>query len=343
MDIQNHFYGHSAILAAHAGLRAPRHIPGLYQHGWTHVSPVGTHFAALASRAPRGGLFVWTHNSRGWSEERSHVETGFSTVPIGSAALYLARAAEAEGVRPPTTLGTVVIPFHGTRLLSVEGDQEGYAREVLEREGPSVVCLHVDDMRRPDIVSAWKDAGHTLTTAGERRDPAFLGRVMWLLMSAEKVVSNRLATALVYAAGVGTPISIYGPAFRVSGAAESTADAYMRDLWPEFYAEAPHTGLLRGIAERELGADYLRGPEELRTVLGWDRPTVKPFLDYWLGAPAAKALAVLRPDDAPAASNTEEVKASPLHFLKDPLEHLPDPLPRSASTALTAPQLGIRV
>ena len=31
MDIQNHFYGHSAALALAAGLPRPRHIPGVLQ------------------------------------------------------------------------------------------------------------------------------------------------------------------------------------------------------------------------------------------------------------------------------------------------------------------------
>jgi len=64
MDIQNHYYGHSAALARHAGLDSVRHIDGLLQHGWTVRSPVTVHFADFP-RLPRGARrLVWSHASR---------------------------------------------------------------------------------------------------------------------------------------------------------------------------------------------------------------------------------------------------------------------------------------
>jgi len=44
VDIQNHFYGHTAALAAYAGLSRPRHVAGLIQHGWTTVPPIPVNF-----------------------------------------------------------------------------------------------------------------------------------------------------------------------------------------------------------------------------------------------------------------------------------------------------------
>ncbi|WP_052207591.1 hypothetical protein [Sinomonas humi] len=339
MDIQNHFYGHSAVLAGHAGLRAPRHIPGLYQHGWTPVTPLRTHFADLAHATPPGNLFVWSHDSRGWTERESRMETGFSSTPIGAAALYLARHVEQSGMLPERSIDSVVFPFHGTRLVSVEGDQAGFAREVFEREGSAVVCMHVDDMQKPEIVKAWKDAGHIITTAGERRDPLFLARVMWLVMSAKKIVSNRLATALVYAAAVDTPVHIYGPHFQIAGIQETSSEEYLRELWPEFYEEEPNTAQLRKIAEQELGEAYLRSPLELRKVLGWDKRNPRPFIDYWLRSPLAKAEAILGLRDRKVGPLVNEVEVSPFQFFKNPFEHLPGALPRTASTTLVAPSL----
>ena len=88
MEAQNHFYGHSAALAAYAGLTRPRHIAGLVQHGWTAGSPVDTHFRDFPTlrddspgRWPTGArrLLVWSHESRGWSPDPS-----VETVPIGA-------------------------------------------------------------------------------------------------------------------------------------------------------------------------------------------------------------------------------------------------------------------
>ncbi|MFJ3956453.1 hypothetical protein [Arthrobacter sp. NPDC090010] len=342
MDIQNHFYGHSAVLAGYAGLDRPRHFQGLLQHGWTPVTPIRTHFADLAGSAPAGNLFTWTHDSRGWTEEQSQQETGFSSTPIGSPALYLAEMIERNGERPEPTLGTVVFPFHGTRLVAVEGDQAAYAREIFEKEGPSLVCMHADDLQRPDVVAAWKDAGHQLTTAGERRDPDFLAKVLWLIMNSRKVVSNRLATALVYAAAVGTPIEIYGPHFQIAGIQEESSEEYLRKLWPEFYDPEVTPEALQALARAELGAASMRSPEELRDVLGWNGRGFVAGFHYWLGAPLAKAAAILGLKKREVGPVVNAVKVSPWHFVFHPMEHLPDRLPKKVSTRLVQPPLDIQ-
>jgi len=239
---------------------------------------------------------------------------------------------------PPVTLPTVVFPFHGTRLLSIDGDQAAYAREIYDREGPSVICMHIDDLQKPDLVRAWTDAGHKLITAGERRDPNFLARVMWLVMSAEKVVSNRLATALFYAAAAGTKVSIYGPHFQIAGVAETSSEEYLRSLWPEFYdPKMPRIDHLR-IANQELGRDYMLSPEKLKTVLGWDKRNAKPFIQYWLQAPISKAQAVLGLRTREVGQVINEAKLSPWHFLRNPFEHLPQRLPTSVSTRAVEPE-----
>ena len=68
MDIQNHFYGHTAALAAYAGLSRPRHVAGLIQHGWTTVPPIPVNFGDFpdVEKDGRRTLFVWSHGSRAW-------------------------------------------------------------------------------------------------------------------------------------------------------------------------------------------------------------------------------------------------------------------------------------
>lgn len=338
MDIQNHFYGHSAVYAAHCGLPRPRHVAGLIQHGWTPVSPISTHFADLAGSAPTGNLFTWTHSSRGWTEAESAETTGFSSTAIGAPFLYLLDMVAAQEPQIEKTIDTVVFPFHGTRLVAVEGDQRAYAQEIYDREGPSTVCMHVDDLQRPDIVDAWTSSGHRITSAGERRDPNFLARVLWLLLSSRKVVSNRLATALVYGASAGIEVAIYGPHFQIAGISETSSESYLRKLWPEFYEKIDPADL-RLIADKELGREYMRSSVGLRQVLGWQTPSPRPFFDYWIGAPLEKAQAVLGTKKRAVGPVINEVKLSPLHFLRHPLEHLPDALPRSASSRTVEPRM----
>ena len=366
MDIQNHFYGHSAAYAAHAGLPAPRHIQGLVQHGWTPSSPVQSHFAELAATAPAGNLFVWSHDSRSWDPEQDEAVTGYRTTPIGAPLLYLADLVRARGRMPRRTLPVVVVPFHGSEIFQLEGDQSVYARQVYEKEGPAVVCLHVDDMQHEEIVRAWTDAGHRVTTCGQRKDPRFLSRNLWLLASARKVVSNRVATASFYAAALGTPVHTYGPFYSVKGAPASDPDEQgMRAMFPEFFAEDPDQEALREIAETELGRPWMRAPEELAGLLGWEGSTVRPALKYWLTGPVDKALKVLglkrsavdaerlrRADDAPASPDPsdgtppavleraeDDPTHHPLSFLRHPMQHLPERLPRRTYPEAIAPRI----
>ena len=326
MDIQNHFYGHSAALALSAGLRRPRHIQGILQHGWTTTSPalVLAHDFPHVGMDPRWPMLVWSHSSRGWSPETEERRS----VAVGSPFLHLAKAARAAGWQPTDSGRTLWIPFHGTRLVRVEGDHAALAREAFERDGASTVCLHVEDADDPEIVRAWAAPGHRLVTAGRRRDPDFLARILGLVGSARRVASNRLSTAVMYAAAIGKEVAVYGPPLAFTGD-EVRSVEQIRDLWPEFHGDTTPTDRTRPAAEAELGGTDLLPPAQLRTALGWDRPySTRSAGYYWLGSSARKAAAALgitRRTD-PEAFAVSSV--TPLAFLRHPLSHLPSRLPR---------------
>lgn len=326
MDIQNHFYGHSAALALAAGLRRPRHIQGILQHGWTTASPalVLAHDFPHVGVDPRWPVLAWSHSSRGWSPE---TETRRS-VAVGSPFLYLAREARAAGWAPSSSGRSLWIPFHGTRLVKVRGDHAALARQAFEREGAATVCLHVEDADDPAIVSAWSDAGHELVTAGPRRDPDFLARILDLVGSARRVVSNRLSTAVMYAAAVGKEVAVYGPPLAFTGDEVHSVDQ-IRDMWPEFHGETTVTDVTTASAEAELGAAHLLAPAQLRAALGWDSPlSARSASYYWFGSSVRKAAAALGVTGRTDAESFTVSSVTPRAFLRHPLSHLPAPLPR---------------
>lgn len=328
MDIQNHFYGHSTALALAAGLRRPRHIAGLLQHGWTVASPalVLAHDFPQVGVDPRWPMLVWSSTSRAWSpaaEERR-------SVPLGSPFLYLEREARAAGWRPERSGRTVWIPFHGTRLVKVVGDHAALAREAFEREGPATVCLHVEDADDPAIVAAWSAPGHELVTAGRRNDPDFLARILSLVGSARRVASNRLTTAVMYAAAIGTEVAVYGPPLALSGAESRSVDQ-VRELWPELHGDPVDPATATALARAELGASDLRPAAELRALLGWDRRSRRAAGYYWVGSNVRKAAAVLGLAQRSDAAQFDVSHLSPRAFLRHPLSHLPAPLPRRST------------
>lgn len=339
MDIQNHYYGHSAVLAAYTGLPRPRHVAGLLQHGWTATSPVAAHFADFprVGATPGRRLLVWSHRSRAWSPS----DEDRPTTAIGAPILYLERLLHARGWSRSDSLGPVFVPFHGTRLVRVTGAHAELARQVAKVDGPSTVCLHHEDLTDPEITEAWSGAGHRLVTAGRRDDPRFLLRIMHLAGNASRLSSNRLSTAVLYAAALGTPAAVWGDPLSF-GAQGADALAMLRERWPEFHTadvedgSRPDTGAAEAdaaataLARTELGADALLDPAGLRAALGWTRRSPGPLVQYYAASPLAKAAMVLGLTRRSAAA-TQAMSAGSFHpwlWLRHPLAAIPRPLGR---------------
>jgi hypothetical protein len=331
MDIQNHYYGHSAVFARYCGAKRLRHVSGLIQHGWTVSSPVTAQFGDFAGWGPSRRRLSWTSTSRAWSPEDpgNFFEDGTNMLTaVGAPYLYLLDAARENGSVPARGDRALVLPLHGTALLKVDGDHGAYARIVREVDGPATVCLHNDDLHDEEILSAWQSAGHRVVSAGDRRDPLFIGRILWMMSEARRVVSNRLSTSIMYAAASGADVAIYGPDFRLGHNAAADPGLVMRDFWPEFYDEATPQDVLSKLAEAELGRGDMRRPEELSALLGWDSSTLAPFVEYWASGPLTKAQTVLGLKKVPEGAHATESGLSPWHWIKHPLKHLPSPLPK---------------
>jgi hypothetical protein len=220
----------------------------------------------------------------------------------------------------------VVFPVHDTRIVKIESLDAALAEQVADRDGPALICLHPEDLDDPEKARIWTRFGHTVVSAGGRRDALFLGRILSLVRSARRVVSNQLSTAVLYAAAEGTDTAIYGPDAS-NGALGTGIAERTRELWPEFHDDAG-ASLRRSIALRELGQSHLLDADQLRTTLGWNHRSPGPFVNYWAGAPVRKAGAVLGLVKRPEGAQDPGAGVSPLVFLRHPLSHLPGVLPK---------------
>jgi hypothetical protein len=335
VDTQNHFYGHTAALAAYAGLSRPRHVAGLIQHGWTTVPPIPVNFGDFpeVERGGRRKLFVWSHSSRAWDPARAPRQS----FALGAPWAYLVSTeavqrllAGSTGSPGSCSGGTLIMPLHSTRIVEVRGDQGGLAQEYLRTEGPSTVCLHFEDIHKPEIVGSWRDAGHRVVTAGPRHDPDFLARVLALVVASQRLVANRLMTPVLYAASLGRDVAVYGDPLSLSGAQTHGQDA-IRSLWPELHGRALDRRVTTDLARTELGFQHVLEPVELRAVLGWASRSAGPALQYWAGAPLRKAVNVLGLGERDPGSTEKQVGASPVAWLRHPMSHLPRPLPARAA------------
>jgi len=329
VDTQNHFYGHTAALAAYAGLSRPRHVAGLIQHGWTTVPPIPVNFGDFpgVERGGRRRLFVWSHGSRAWDPTQSPRQSFALGAPwayLVSTGVALKLLAGSQGA------GTLIMPLHSTRIIEVRGDQGSLAREYLRTEGPSTVCLHSEDIHKPEIVGSWLDAGHRVVTAGPRHDPDFLSRILALVLASERVVANRLMTPVLYAASLGRDVAVYGDPLSISSAEIHGQDA-IRSLWPELHGTSLDREVTTDLARAELGFQHVLDPAGLRATLGWTSRSAGPAVQYWASAPLHKAMNVLGLGQRDPGSSEKQVGASPLTWLRHPMSHLPRPLPAHAA------------
>jgi hypothetical protein len=343
MESQNHFYGHSAAFAAYTGRPRPRHIRGLVQHGWTAVSPVATHFRDFPRLGldPRAShrLLVWSHDSRAWDPATER----HTTTPIGAQFAYLARAAGAVPTPREDRDEVVLMPVHGIQTQRVRGDHAGLARMWREREGAATACLYAADAADPEILEAYRGAGHRVVVLGERMDADFLWRLWTMLGRARRVVSNRLSTPVLYGGHLGADLGVYGDALRIDGEAGEQNDR-VRDTWPELHGEHLDPSVARPLIDRELGVEHLLQPVELEAALGWGGLTpLVPAVEFWSTSVAARAVVNLRrradqapgtPPPAKTAGQSEE--PSGLAFgawLRAAMSYLPRPLPRQVTAA----------
>jgi hypothetical protein len=270
----NHYYGHAHLFADYVGIPFPVMLDGYLQHGWN----LHDGFAVGTSFVPGANLFVWSDSvmRRGWAMGRRNYHV------IGSAWAYLLemeRAAPQIAV-PEKREGTIFYPFHGWEAQEVTGDHEAMLRQLQEVEsGPLTVCLYWVEYGNAAIREVYERAGCRVITHGMRgfaymgTDPDFLRKQYAELRAHERVVSNRLGSAILYGASVGCEVGVYGDPMIL----ENEDPVYggierQKRNWPELHQEVVPRAYVEPLAAEELGLRHVREPAEIMDLFCWTRP-----------------------------------------------------------------------
>lgn len=271
MHYANHYYGHAHILARYTGLGMPPMIWGYLQHGWN----IHDGFAVGTEFLPGLRKFVWSDvvARRGWAMGRRDYHV------IGSAWAYLLEL-QRDDPLPEKREGTIFYPFHGWEGQKVLGDHRELLRTLQEVEtGPLTVCLYWTEHREESIRRIYEEAGCRVITHGTRgfayrnTTRRFLRNQLDELRAHERVVSNRLGSAILYGASVGCEVGVYGdPMVLENEHAVYGGLERQRRNWPELYGEQVDAEAAAEIAALELGIDEVREPEEIMELFGWTRP-----------------------------------------------------------------------
>lgn len=262
MRPDNGWYGHKFALASYLQKPTAPPIWGYLQHGWTLRGPG---IQGPTVHTDRLRKLVWSRRNL----LASRHEGLTNVAAIGAPFLYLRPDALCAEETPR---GTIVYPFHSWRPgESTIGDHAAFAGELREREGESTtVCLYWLDFKDSAVRQSYAQQGLRVVTHGHRDDPLFLVRQVIELGRHRRVVSNVVSTALWYGAWLGSDIEVYGPHMWLP----SDPDPLSRRReetkhWPDLFAGPLKGEEARQLAAAELGAEYVRGPEELVDLLGW--------------------------------------------------------------------------
>jgi hypothetical protein len=269
----NHYYGHAHLFAEYVGIPFPIMLDGYLQHGWN----LHDGFAVGTAFVPGAKLFVWSDSvlRRGWAMGRRNMHV------IGSAWAYLLEMERAAPSEPePERSGTIFYPFHGWEGQEVTGDHESMLRQLQEVEtGPITVCLYWVEHRIPAIREVYEKAGCRVITHGTRgfayrgTDPRFLRKQYAELRAHERVVSNRLGSAILYGASVGCEVGVYGDPMVLAGEhpVYGGIERQQRN-WPELHQAFVPRDVVEPLAEAELGLRHVREPSEIMNLFSWTRP-----------------------------------------------------------------------
>jgi hypothetical protein len=206
-------------------------------------------------------------------------EKGFRNVTaIGSPYLYLQASQPVDPGESRGPRSLLVYPFHGWEKGRAGGDIEAYADAIgeLEREhgfGPITVCLYWLEYEEAAIRGLFEGRGWTVTTNGHRDgNPSFLHRQRASLLQHAYVTSNRVCTAAFYALAMGKKFFLYGPVVGLSASDDPHGEEFGRwqkREFPELTWESFEDESHRDTGLRELGADFVLSPDDLRGLLGW--------------------------------------------------------------------------
>ncbi len=274
-------------MARYVGLASAPRIWGYLQHGWN----LHDGFAVGTAFAPGYPKFVWndTVARRAWASGlRDIVEVG---APF-SYLLSLNSAFEPPGDSPGGAkgyvgeadarrrAGAIVYPFHGWEGQNVRGSHTVYAKEVRGVEGdvPLTACLYWHEYADPQVRAAYEGEGFRVITHGPRghlyrgTDVHFLDKALAELRRHERVVSNRLGSALLYGAATGASIGVYGDPMVLENDHEVLGGmAKQLRLYPDLHQPFVPAETARRVVNHELGLDRLLPREEIAHVFGWDR------------------------------------------------------------------------
>jgi hypothetical protein len=267
LQAENRAYGHARTLSQYAGFDRTRWVPGALQHGWNPYDGIGM-FDGVWRPLPK---YVWSEENARRGKERG----GRGYHVIGAPWLYLLRQRTDLAARGHSGHSTIAVPFHATVHLRLVGDHAEYARDLADGEAKRnlTVCLQWMDYANPETRRVYEEIGARVITLGRGTSSAdgqatFLERQLEEFSRHDRLVSNRLATAVFYGAAAGLEVGVYGADMSLERQ-EAYRDSDIPHRWPQLHGHVIDAAQAKEAWRGQLGDDYVLAAAELRELMGW--------------------------------------------------------------------------
>lgn len=258
--LSNLWYGHQIILIEHMGLDPARvALPGKLQNGWQPGTGLdGEQGMRLEVTHGRDPFYVWGRRALG-DARAAGLDWG---VAIGAPFLYLRAKARSK----PKKDTLLAFPTHSVSDDMIVTGWAEYADDLVafaRAEGFAhvVVCLGFRDWT-DTVAGVFAEREVRPVCLGGIFNRRFLNDFVDLVDRATAVVSDRACSAGFYAMHLGRPFQVRGQPLMSPGNDLGPAGdpSWLATNVPEVNGRFSAS---RRVADRELGAEFVRDPEEL--------------------------------------------------------------------------------
>lgn len=274
-SLNNKAYGHNIILQKYAKVQLPYIIPGQYQHGYHMGTGIHGYIYKHTKKDKLKRYFVW--NSKNLEK---CINLGYkNAIAIGAPILYTS----INNTNTSNNTNLLFFPMHSsedTPFINPIKVHEKYLEDILNLNHifkSVTVCLYWVEYENIKIRELFYKNNIKLVSLGHRDNtPIFLKHFINLVSKYAYVSSNSFSTAVFYSLYLRKKVFIYGKydkrdlKFSEFGETKFNSKKYLYKSYPEILWKNFDDRSHYDIAEKELGLEFKKTPNELKELFGWN-------------------------------------------------------------------------
>ena len=249
------------------------------QHGWSVYNGIGPNnpdLIAFFDKSKR--YYLWNK----WNLSRSQKNGLNNTIGIGAPFLYLLDIYKIT--TKPETKSLILFPLHSCEsdnFIEIESVYEKYIKDINKIKsyfGTVAVSLHNNEFKNDYIVDIFNRQSISTVCMGERdNNPKFLENFIDIVKNFEYVSSESWSSAIFYSLAMKKKTFIYGESMwyfndehnvgkqNIKKIENRYRNKYPQILWENFDHKSHYK-----IGNEELGLNYKKSLQELRSLFGWN-------------------------------------------------------------------------